>query len=155
LRGLAALALGTAALTTQPAFAGPPVQFKGLVSGTVTGSFPGPFTLNGSGIASHLGLVAHRGTVTITGTLPGGVITDTLTETFVAANGDTLTLLCLQIATPVGPGVFEATDQWTVIGGTGRFAGAKGLGTGDTYINLTPGNSTYIKQLTGSVTLRN
>ena len=38
------------------------------------------------------------------------------------------------------PGVFVGTDQWTVIGGTGRFAGATGSGTGVTHIDLNNGN---------------
>ena len=38
------------------------------------------------------------------------------------------------------PGVFVGTDQWTVIGGTGRFGGATGSGTGVTHIDLNNGN---------------
>lgn len=78
-----------------------------------------------------------------------GIITDVLTETFIAPNGDTLTILCNQTARPVDPGVYVGTDEWTVIGGTGRFSGATGSGTGTTNVDLNTG--TFTKSLVGGV----
>lgn len=132
-----------------PAYAaGNQVPFNGSVSGTV--AFTGETTaaLSGSGISMYLGLSAYAGNVSdITPTASG--MTDVLVETLTAANGDTLTILCNQVAVEQNPGIFEATDQWTVIGGTGRFAGASGSGTGVTHIDLN--NGTFSKQMTGTV----
>lgn len=110
-------------------------SFNASVAGTVTATGAGTFALAGTGIASQLGIVSYSGTVQITsdpGDLP---ITDTLVETFTAKNGDSITLFCSQVATPIGnTGVLHGIDTWTVVGGTGKFAGATGSGTGDTLI---------------------
>jgi hypothetical protein len=122
------------------------------VAGTVTQlTQPGPptFALAGAGSATGLGAASYSGTVTVT-SAPGVVpLTDDLSETLTASNGDTLTLLCHQTATPIGStGVLHGTDQWTVTGGTGRFAHASGSGTGDTYIyNL----ALFTKSATGTI----
>ncbi len=129
------------------------VPFKASVSGTVTPTSGTTFTLAGTGndlIASLMGKISYTGSVVITAVDPvTGVIKDTLTETLTAANGDTLTLLCQQVATPISPGVYHGVDQWTVIGGTGRFSGAAGSGTGDTYVDLNKG--TFTKEMTGAI----
>lgn len=136
--------------------AAPPVPINAMASGTFSGGGAN-FFLNGSGIGSHLGSLQYSGNVVIT-SAPGDVpIADTLTETFTAANGDTITILCQQIAIPdpQNPNVLQGSDQWTVIGGTGRFAGATGSGTGTTYVTFTTSTSgTFIKQLTGTITPR-
>jgi hypothetical protein len=46
--------------------------------------------------------------------------------------------------------VYHGTDVWTVSGGTGRFSGATGSGTGDTTVDLT--NLTFTQDGTGSIT---
>jgi hypothetical protein len=128
-----------------------PRPFQTLVSGTIQPQTQTNFQLSGSGVASHLGKSRHGGPVVITAADPNtGVITDTLTETFTAANGDTLTLLCQQIATPVSPGVYQAADQWVAVGGTGRFDGVTGSGGGSTLVDLNA--LTYVKQCSGSIT---
>ena len=107
--------------------------------------------LAGTGNASHLGKVSYKGSGEITSEHPvTGVITDTLTETLTAANGDKLTILCRQVATPTSPGVYNGTDHWTVTGGTGRFSGATGSGGGDTHANLNA--DTFTKAATGTIT---
>jgi hypothetical protein len=134
------------------AFAKPkPAPFEASVSGTLSsGGDELHFLLDGTAIASHLGRSKYGGDVEIqTQDQQSGVITDILVETLTAANGDTLTILCQQTAVPVGPGVYQATDAWTVIGGTGRFSDATGSGTGDTQIDL--GNHVFTKHLTGSI----
>jgi len=107
--------------------------------------------LAGTGDASHLGNVRSytANVVILTGIVGVTGVTDTLTETLIAANGDTLTLLCTQTAT-LSSGVYHGTDLWIVIGGTGRLSGATGSGTGDTYVYLS--SSTFTKELTGTVT---
>lgn len=143
------LAAGTNMARAQSA---QPRPFQTLVSGSIQPLTQTSFQLRGSGVASNLGMSQHGGPVVVTGQNASGVITDTLTETFTAPNGDTLTLLCQQIATPVFPGAsqFQAVDQWVAVGGTGRFAGVTGSGGGSTFVDLAA--FTYVKQCTGSIT---
>jgi hypothetical protein len=128
-----------------------PVPFEASVKGTLSsGGDDLHFLLDGTAIASHLGRSKYSGDVEIqTQDAQSGVITDILVETLTAANGDTLTILCEQTAVPVSPGVYQATDKWTVIGGTGRFSDATGSGTGDTQIDL--GKHVFTKHLSGSI----
>ncbi|MBM2811515.1 MAG: hypothetical protein HW416_2274 [Chloroflexi bacterium] len=151
---VAVLALGLVGIgANSVSAAAPKVPVKASVSGTVSPTGLSPtYVLAGTGTASHLGKVkSYKANVVITGGNPvTGPITDTLTETLTAANGDTLTILCQQVASLISPGVFHGVDQWTVIGGTGRFSGATGSGTGDTYIDLNVG--TFTKALTGAIT---
>jgi hypothetical protein len=143
------LAAGT---HTARAASAQPRPFQTLVSGSIQGG-PSTFQLSGSGVAGQLGASQHGGPVQITGVDPDtGVITDTLTETFTANDGSTLTLLCQQIATPVSPGSlqFQSIDQWVAVGGTRRFAGVTGSGGGSTFVDLAA--LTYVKQCTGTLT---
>jgi len=124
------------------------VSFNGSFSGAVALTGPTTAVLSGSGVARLLGLSAYAGDVSdITSTATG--LTDVLVETLSAANGDTITILCNQVAVQQAPGVFQGSDEWTVIGGTGRFAGATGSGTGITHIDLN--NGTFSKQLMGTI----
>ena len=128
------------------------VPFNGSFSGAVASSGPTTAVLSGSGIAEQLGLTAYAGNVSdITPTATG--FTDVLVETLTAANGDTLTITCIQVAVQTSPGVYVGTDQWTVVGGTGRFEGATGQGTGVTHIDLN--NGKFDKQLTGTISAPN
>ena len=139
---VAMLALGSLGIGANTATAAAPaLPFLAAVAGTVSDAGPGPtglptFSLAGSGVASYLGRISYTGTVVVTSIDSNGVIRDTLTETLTAANGDSLTILCQQVATPIAPGsrVLHGVDQWTVIGGTGHFRNATGSGTGDTYV---------------------
>ena len=143
------IALFASGMGTGPAYAAEnQVPLFGTFSGTVTLTGPTTATLNGSGIGNLMGLAAEAGNVSnITPTATG--MTDVMVETLSGANGDSLTILCNQVAVSYGPGLFQAKDQWTVIGGTGRFAGASGSGTGNTNIDLNKG--TYSKQMTGTI----
>jgi hypothetical protein len=149
------IALMSAGTSTSLAFASSSqiqVPFQGSISGTV--AFTGPTTavLSASGNATYLGLTAYTGDVSDITPTPTG-LTNVLVETLTAANGDTLTFLCSEVAIETSPGVFQATDQWVVIGGTGRFAGATGQGTADTHVDLN--NGTFTKQLTGTISAPN
>ncbi len=111
---------------------------------------PGTFSLSGSGLATVIGGARYSGTVVVTSAAPDGSLTDVLTETYTAANGDTLTIECRQSAVPIGTTILKGTDQWTVTGGTGRFARATGSGTGTTFVyNL----QTFVKVSSGTITL--
>ncbi len=150
---LALLTVAVSGLAVNPASAASPTTpFSASTEGTVAATGETSFALAGSGKAIHLGQVSYQGDVQVTSVDPEtGVITDVLTETLTAANGDTLTLLCTQVATPVAPGVYLGSDQWTVIGGTGRFSGATGSGTGETHVDLNAG--TFSKASTGTLTI--
>lgn len=127
------------------------VPFKSSVSGALSfTNDPSIVELTADGNASHLGKINYSGTVVITSQTPTQIIDD-LTETLTAANGDQLTLLCHQEANLTSPGMFESTnDSWKVIGGTGRFSGATGCGSGTTHVDLI--SSTFTKECVGTIT---
>ena len=148
---VAILALGFTGIGMSSAGAATPsLPFAALVSGSVSGpSASGAFSLTAKGIATELGTVTYTGTGQVTGNV-NGVLTDTLKETMTATNGDSLTLQCQQTANPIRPGVYDAKDRWTVIGGTGRFSHASGSGTGATLIDLNA--HTFVKAAIGTIT---
>ncbi len=141
------MAVGVGGVATRSASAADASRpFTAAISGTVSITGDTTFELDGTLKATHMGnhLDYHaNGTFT-------GPDTDTLTETLVAANGDTLVLLCQQVLEATAPGVYHGTDTWTVIGGTGRFSSATGSGTGATKADLNAG--TFTKQMTGVIT---
>ena len=121
-----------------------------------------PFALSGSGVAtfttdeagnpisahvSSTGTATHLGLVTTVGTInftpdpanPGRLLTNG-TGTMTAANGDTVQLE-LTGALQLTPGSTTATDKFVIrfLGGTGRFAGAHGTGSGVVVVNLLTG----------------
>ncbi len=111
------------------------VPIHGSYSGTAAFTGPDTVAFSGTGISSHLGRGANHGIAVITGpdsSIPGG-LDNINTETYTAANGDTLTLTSQDVAIPVAPGVLRGIGQWTVTGGTGRFSNATGKGTIDGY----------------------
>ena len=144
---LALVGMGTSAVSA----AKPAVPLTFSVSGTFSPIDATHLSLAGTGIASQLGNVkSYQASVTLlTGVVGVTDVTDTLTETLTAANGDTITLSCAQSAT-LSSGVYHGTDTWSVISGTGRFSGATGSGTGNTTVDLS--NHTFTKQGTGSIT---
>lgn len=117
------------------------VPIHGSYSGAVAFTSANTVVFNGTGVSSHLGRGANQGTAVITGpdsTIPAGV-DNTNTETFTAANGDTLTLTSQDVAVPVAPGVTHGTGSWKVTAGTGRFFNASGEGTLDGYADFNQG----------------
>ena len=121
-----------------------------------------PFALNARGIATFItdgsgnpiraevsssGTATHLGSTTTVGTInftpdpanPGRLLTNG-TGTMTAANGDTVQLELNGALEPT-PGSATATDKFNVsfVGGTGRFAGAHGTGTGIVVVNLLTG----------------
>jgi hypothetical protein len=155
LPALAIVALGFLGMGASAASAaGDP--FVASISGSLTQESSDTFRLKGAGISRQLGNFDYAGTVVVTGSVNSllTAISDTLTETltFVANNGDTLTLECLQAAGQIsgdlGP-VYHGQDRWVVIGGTGQFKNATGSGTGDTYVDLAGG---FVKVLSGTIT---
>lgn len=145
---LVAVGLTGLGVTTAGA-AQPDRPFGAVVTGTIRPSIDGTtFVLEGQAFSPGLGQMGYHGEVQITGVDQNGVITDVLTETFTTAKGDTLVIRCDQVATPIDDGVYLGEDTWSVIGGTGKLAGATGSGTGATYVDLN--TLTFTKVLTGT-----
>jgi hypothetical protein len=110
--------------------AGELVPFKGSLDGefTSTGVFP-LLTLEGSGtgMATHLGKFTYEFPHTVD--FSGVPIMPPMglgTYTFTAANGDMVIADFTGFSTPVEPGFVFVTEEATITGGTGRFAGASG-----------------------------
>jgi hypothetical protein len=97
--------------------------------------------VSSSGTATHLGSTTTVGTINFTPdpANPGRLLTNG-TGTMTAANGDTVQLELNGALEPT-PGSATATDKFDVrfVGGTGRFAGANGTGTGIVVVNLLTG----------------
>jgi hypothetical protein len=97
--------------------------------------------VSSSGTATHLGLATTVGTINFTPdpANPGRLLANG-TGTITAANGDTVQLE-LNGALQLTPGSTTATDKFVIrfVGGTGRFAGAHGTGTGVVVVNLLTG----------------
>ena len=97
--------------------------------------------VSSSGTATHLGLTTTVGTINFSPdpANPGRLLTNG-TGTMTAANGDTVQLELNGALEPT-PGSATATDKFAIrfVGGTGRFAGAHGTGTGIVVVNLLTG----------------
>ena len=91
---------------------------------------------SGGGIATHLGrfMLAWKFTVNTTnGTGTGPV-------RYTAANGDEIFMTAVGTSEPTEtPGVFRISEIQTIVGGTGRFAGAKGSFTVERLTDLNTG----------------
>jgi hypothetical protein len=110
------------------------VPFKARLSGTAVFTSPTSAEFHGTGQATHLGRITNGGVAVLgppTDGCPNGVqgIPNVHTETLTAASGDELSIRMVNLACPTGPTSFHGTGRWTVIGGTGRFAGATGAGS--------------------------
>ena len=115
---------------------------KGVATFTTDGSGnPVSANVSSSGTATHLGSTTTVGTITFSPdpANPGRLLTNG-TGTMTAANGDTVQLE-LNGGLELTPGSPTATDKFSVnfVGGTGRFAGAHGTGTGIVVVNLLTG----------------
>ena len=97
--------------------------------------------VSSSGTATHLGLTTTVGTINFSPdpANPGRILTSG-SGTMTGANGDTVQLELKGALVPT-PGSATATDKFVVsfVGGTGRFAGAHGTGTGIVVVNLLTG----------------
>lgn len=126
---LAACAIGLGTVGADAA----PSSFKVTLSGSASTNWTTTSWFSGGGTASRLGRVSNQGHADILGyatTCAGGFV-NVNTETFTDLDdtGDTLTISSADVACPVGPGQFDGTGQWVVVGGTGRYTGASGGGS--------------------------
>jgi hypothetical protein len=116
------------------------LPFKGTLHAVETLDFTNPpimtSTASGSGNATHLG----RYTLSWEVEVNLETIAGTGTAHFVAANGDSLYAVGTGQAAPTNePDVFHVVENYTITGGTGRFAGASGNITTDRIVDLTTG----------------
>ena len=149
------IAMGTIGIGANSASAaGDQVPFRASYSGTAAfNSATGTALFTGTGIASYLGRSTNVNHITVSGpaSCPGGFANINV-ETLTAANGDTLVLTGPHDqACPTGPTAVHGTGDWTVTGGTGRFAGATGHGTFDGGADFNQG--TFSFQLTGTISV--
>ena len=99
--------------------------FKGKVSAVETGTTIFPFrsiTREGTGNATYLGNFTEQVTVVIDVRILHAIGS----ATFTAANGDTLSANVDGQATRTGPATLSIVENYTITGGTGRFADATG-----------------------------
>jgi hypothetical protein len=127
----AAMAM-VASVGLTPVSAAGQVPFKGQFSGSLSFAGPSTILLNGSGTASKLGNSTNASTVEVVGpaACANGFRVHSV-ETLTAADGDELTWTVDGDACPTDATltVFRISGPYTVVGGTGRFAGATGSGT--------------------------
>lgn len=114
--------------------------FKGAVRAVETVVVAPPtasLTRDGTGTATYLGKYTEHIAMTIH--LP--TLSSTGTATFTAANGDTLTATVVGQATRTGPTTLSIVEDYTITGGTGRFADATGSFTLESSVEQTTGVS--------------
>jgi hypothetical protein len=113
-----AAALGNAGGTDRPV--------KGTAVGDITVSItPGlPVEVDVTGVATHLG--KFTGHFEGSAEIIGGTVFGEGTLTLVAANGDELTGTFTFTGPPPSPEPHEVATEFTITGGTGRFADASG-----------------------------
>jgi len=135
-----------------PASAKEQVPFKAHFSGSLSFTDESHIQLTGTDKgASHLGRSTSSSTVAIVGpsACEGGFAVQSV-ETLTAANGDQLTWTVDDEACPTATsGVFRIFGAYTVVGGTGRFAGATGQGTIDCLGDFV--NRTFDFTVTGTI----
>ena len=115
------------------------LPFKGNLQSVETYVVTPPImsvTANGSGNATHLGQYAISYEVEVNLETLAGVGAAQI----VAANGDILYANMSGQATPAGTtDVFNVVEEFTITGGTGRFANASGSFTLNREVNITTG----------------
>ena len=105
-------------------------------------------TASGSGNASQLG----RFTVSYAVEVNLVTIAGIGSAEFVAANGDSIYATGTGQATETGtPGVFDIVENYTITGGTGRFAGAGGTITLDRVVDTNTGATSGV--ISGTIVL--
>lgn len=136
---LLVVALAGTALATPAKAEKKELPFKGTLQSVETFVVAPPImsvTANGSGNATHLGQFAISYEVEVNlETLSGEG-----SAQLVAANGDILYANISGQATPTGTtDVFNVVEEFTITGGTGRFANASGSFTLNRVVNITTG----------------
>ena len=135
---VAAFAVSLASVAVSAVAAETP--FKGTVNAVETSHLVFPIASvnrEGTGTATYLGKYTEHVTLQV------NVLTmsSTGTATFTAANGDTLSASVVGQATRTGPTTLSIVENYTITGGTGRFADATGGFTLESTLDQTTGAS--------------
>lgn len=139
------------AVTSGAAWAEPTLPFNGRLQAQEQYDVAPPLMYvdtSGSGNGTHLGAfgVTWQFTVNLVSLEAVGV------SQFVAANGDLLFAEGTGIATPVqAPDIFLITEEYVIVGGTGRFEGSTGSYVVERLVNTTTGTTSG--SFEGSITL--
>ena len=131
-----ALAVALASVSVSAVAAETP--FKGTVNAVETGPVVPPIRLLdrvGGGNATHLGRYTEHVTMVINLVS----MTSTGEATFTAANGDILLATVVGQATRTSPTTLSIIENYTITGGTGRFADASGSFTLHSTVDQTTG----------------
>ena len=115
----------TAALSV-PAAAQHQVPFKGAMQGDDTDIGFTSTTVTVLTVGKGIGTLVGKFTFTQTVTVEFATGHDTGTAQWFAANGDSISTTITGSGKAIEPNLFSIEDVHTIIGGTGRFAGAKG-----------------------------
>lgn len=147
-----ALAISTLVAGAGPVGASEQLPFAVNLSGHAAFTSANTLSWTGSGQAVLMGRVTDQGRIVVTGpdgSCPGG-LANVHTETLTAPNGDTLVLTSVDVGCPIGPNVVRGSGEWSVTGGTGRFANASGGGSAEGSTNFATG--TFTGRFSGSIT---
>jgi len=139
---MVATVVATLAILTAPVFAASMSPFEAAFSGTA--GFTGPTTgvYDGSGVSTKLGKATVHGEIQVIGAPAcAGGFTATHSDVITAANGEKLYLTVFEDACPVAPDSFKfhCIGTYNIIGGTGRYAEASGMGTFDGVVDFGQG----------------
>jgi hypothetical protein len=133
----------------------PPVPFSATVSGSSQLNLPDfSATYSGSGTGTHLGASQVLGSAAVIPVSSTCVIAEEQV-TLTAANGDQLSVAFADMpcSTAAAPAVYDGGGTYTITGGTGRFAGARGNGNVVSHRDFTRGfaNGTFTLALSGAI----
>jgi len=135
---------------SMPASAADQVPFKSHFSGSLNYDGGANIQLTGAGNASKLGNSTNSSAITIVEFAECGGFVIHGVETLTAADGDQVTWIIDDVACPTGEtDIYEISADFTIVGGTGRFAGATGGGTIECLGNF--GNGTFDFTTTGTI----
>ncbi len=124
------------AVNAHPASAQPPRPFGGRVVAkwdNVFNAVGGTANFTGTSQMLHMGRSSQAGTLSLGAPTPNG-LPGNGTVTIKAANGDTVTFTYTGFLNPY---TGEGSGPLKIVGGTGRFAGATGVGTFYAVIDVT------------------
>ena len=133
-------------------FASHAVPFNGRMSGSGIATSQTSNAITATVHLEHLGKSELVGTTTVTGLSACGGFVGVETDIITAANGDEVFISGTGVSCPASPTVFQDTVNFSITGGTGRFADASGSGITQTTIHITSQTtSTFTATISGTI----